>query len=100
MAFCYRKNGKIGRSLQRPQHIQHNPFIPGQLSGLGKALDELARAGITMKYDRIHKALGEGNFILVESEGQLGRKHTPFYELFRLENGKIAEHWGVIEFIS
>lgn len=81
-------------------YIQHNPQIPDRLSGLGKALSEMAKAGITMKYDQIHQVLGEGNFVLVVSEGQLGGKHSSFYDLFRVENGKIAEHWDVIEPIA
>ena len=57
----------------------------------------MAKAGITMKYDKIHKVLGEGNFVLVMSEGKFGGKHIAFYDLFRVENGKIAEHWDTIE---
>ena len=53
--------------------------------------------GMTMKYDRIHKVLGEGNFVLTVSEGTLGGRHTSFYDLFRVQNGKIAEHWDTIE---
>jgi len=78
-------------------YIQHNPQIGDGLSGLGKALGEWAKQGITMKYDTVHKVLGEGNFVLVASEGQLGGKHCSFYDLFRVENGKIAEHWDTIE---
>ena len=52
-----------------------------------------------MKYDQVHKVLGEGNFVLVASEGALGDQHTAFYDLFRVENGKIAEHWDTIEAI-
>jgi len=59
----------------------------------------MAKAGVTMKYDRVHRVLGEGNFVLVVSEGKLADKHTSFYDLFRLENGKIAEHWDTIETI-
>jgi len=81
-------------------YIQHNPLIPDQLSGLGKSLDEMAKAGITMKYDTIHQVFGEGNFVLVVSEGHLGGKHSSFYDLFRVENGKITEHWDVIEEIA
>lgn len=76
---------------------QHNPLIGDGLSGLGKALGEWAKQGITMKYDTIHKVLGEGNFVLVVSEGQLAGKHSSFYDLFRVENGKITEHWDTIE---
>ena len=66
---------------------------------MGKALTEWAKQGITMKYDTIHQVLGEGNFVLVVSEGHLAGKHNSFYDLFRVENGKIAEHWDTIELI-
>lgn len=88
---------KLTSYFNGDHYIQHNPQIPDQLSGLGKALEEMAKAGITMKYDKIHQVLGEGNFVLVVSEGQLGGKHSSFYDLFRVENGKIAEHWDTIE---
>lgn len=93
-------NGKMEKLtgyFDGDNYIQHNPLIPDQLSGLGKALSEWAKQGITMKYDNIHKVLGEGNFVLVVSEGHLAGKHNSFYDLFRVENGKIAEHWDVIE---
>jgi predicted SnoaL-like aldol condensation-catalyzing enzyme len=41
--------------------------------------------------------LGEGNFVLAVSEGQFLGKHVAFYDLFQIENGKIAEHWDTIE---
>ena len=81
-------------------YIHHNPIIADQLSGLGKALEAWAKQGITMKYDTIHKVLGEGNFVLVASEGKLAGKLSSFYDLLRVENGKIAEHWDVIEPIA
>lgn len=78
-------------------YIQHNPQVPDTVSGLFGALKTMAQHGITMKYDRIHKVLGDGNFVLVLSEGALGGKHSAFYDLFRIEAGKIAEHWDVVE---
>lgn len=94
------KMEKLGGYFNGDNYIQHNPQIADQLSGLGKALGEWAKQGITMKYDTIHKVLGEGNFVLVVSEGHLAGKLTSFYDLFRVENGKIAEHWDVIEPIA
>lgn len=88
---------KLAGYFDGDNYIQHNPLIADQLSGLGNALAEWAKQGITMKYDTIHKVLGEGNFVLVVSEGHLAGKHNSFYDLFRVENGKIAEHWDVIE---
>lgn len=91
------KMDKLAGYFNGDNYIQHNPLIPDNLSGLGKVLGEWAKQGITMKYDKIHKVLGEGNFVLVASEGRLAGKHNAFYDLFRVENEKIAEHWDVIE---
>lgn len=88
---------KLAGYFNGDNYIQHNPLISDQLSGLGKALEAWAKQGITMKYDTIHTVLGEGNFVLVVSEGHLAGKHSSFYDLFRVENGKIAEHWDTIE---
>src|SRR5262252_352184 len=40
--------------------------------------------------------LAEGNFVLVLSEGDLPSGPTALYDLFRVENGKIVEHWDVL----
>lgn len=91
------KMEKLPSYFDGDNYTQHNPNIPDQLSGLGKAIGEWAKQGVTMKYDTIHKVLGEGNFVLVVSEGHLAGKHNSFYDLFRVENGKIEEHWDTIE---
>ena len=91
---------KISAYFDGDNYIQHNPNIPDQLSGLGATLEALAKQGIFMKYDRIHTVLGEGNFVLAVSEGHFGEDHNSFYDLFRIENGKIAEHWDVVEKIA
>lgn len=91
------KMDKLAGYFDGDNYTQHNTMIGDGLSGLGKALGELAKQGITMKYDTIHMVLGEGNFVLVASEGTFGGKPTVFYDLFRVQNGKIAEHWDTIE---
>ncbi len=50
-----------------------------------------------MKFDTIHKDLGEGNFVLAISEGRFGGKHCSFYDLHRIENGKVVEHLDTVE---
>ena len=90
---------KLAGYFDGDNYIQHNPQVADGLSGLGKALEGMAAQGIFMKYDKIHHILGEGNFVLTVSEGSFAGKHTSFYDLFRVENGKIAEHWDVIETI-
>lgn len=91
------KMEKLAGYFDGDNYIQHNPQIPDKLSGLGAALEALGKQGIFLKYDKVHKVLGEGNFVLVVSEGHFGESYNAFYDLFRVENGKIAEHWDVIE---
>lgn len=88
---------KLASYYDGDNYVQHNPQIGDGLSGLGQALEAMARQGISMKYDTIHMVLGEGEFVLAVSEGHFGGKHVSFYDLFRVAHGKIAEHWDTIE---
>lgn len=81
-------------------YIQHNVSIADGLDGLGAALAAMAEQGIKMEYFTIHKILGCGNFVLAVSEGAFAGQPTSYYDLFRIENGKIAEHWDVMETIA
>ena len=81
-------------------YIQHNTGIADGLSGLGAALAALAEQGIQMIYTTVHQVLAQGNFMLAVSEGTFGGAPTSYYDLWRVENGKIAEHWDVMETIA
>lgn len=81
-------------------YIQHNTGIADGLSGLGTALASLAEQGIQMIYTTVHQVLAQGNFVLAVSEGTFGGTPTSYYDLWRVENGKIIEHWDVMETIS
>ncbi len=59
----------------------------------------MAQQGIAMVYTTNHIVLGEGNFVLSISEGEFAGQPTSYYDLFRIENGQIAEHWDVMETI-
>ena len=81
-------------------YIQHNPGIADGLSGLGAALEALAKENIQMIYTTVHQVLAQGNYVLAVSEGTFGGAPTSYYDLWRVENGKIAEHWDVMETIA
>ena len=81
-------------------YLQHNTGIADGLSGLGAALGALAEQGIEMIYTTVHQVLAQGNYVLAVSEGTFGGAPTSYYDLWRVENGKIAEHWDVMETIA
>lgn len=89
--------GKITEYISTEKYLQHNPAVPDGLGPLGEALAAMAKAGTPMVYTKNHMILGEGNFVLAVSEGQFLGKHSSFYDLFRIESGKIVEHWDTIE---
>lgn len=91
--------GEFDKILQyyHPDIIQHNPFIDNTVDGLIRGVQELQKQDISLQIEKIHRVLGEGNFVLVLSEGKFGGKHTAFFDLFRVENDKVVEHWDVLQ---
>ena len=79
------------------RYIQHNVAIADGVSGLGAALADMAKNGVSMIYDKVHMVLVCGDYALGVSEGTFGGKPTTYYDLWRVENGKIVEHWDVME---
>lgn len=88
--------GELIANYLAPEYIQHNPQVPNGLDGLLGALKGMAEAGIEMKYNKTHMTIAEGNFVFTASEGTFGGAPTAFYDLFRVESGKIIEHWDVV----
>ena len=91
---------KLTTYINPEKYIQHNPAVADGLDGFGAAMQYFAENGLVMEYTKLHKVLGQGNFVLSMSEGKFGKgEATAFYDLFRLEEGKIVEHWDVISTI-
>ena len=91
--------GKIAKYISADKYHQHNPAIKDKLSGIMEAVEALTAQNNMFKYKKIHKILGEGNFVLTVSEGEWSGKAQVFYELLRIEDGKMVEHWDVIQSI-
>lgn len=46
--------------------------------------------------ERACRVLAEGEFVFTQGEGSLRGCPQIFYDLFRVKNGKLAEHWDVV----
>jgi len=77
-------------------YIQHSPGVPSgtdQFTFLPEG---------TPLYSDVKFVYGSGNFVLAMSEGfpsSTGIK-TAYYDLMRVENSKIVEHWDVVQTIE
>ena len=88
---------KITEYISAENYAQHNPFIKDGLAGIVEAVEALTAQNNMFQYTEIHAVLGEGNFVLTISEGQWNGTTNAFYDLFRMEDGMIVEHWDVIQ---
>lgn len=87
----------ITKYISDEEYHQHNPKIKDGLSGIMEAVQYLTAQNNMFQYIKIHKVLGEGNFVLVISEGKWNNTNNVFYDLFRFKDGKAVEHWDVIQ---
>ncbi|WP_329141966.1 nuclear transport factor 2 family protein [Streptomyces sp. NBC_01456] len=76
-------------------YLQHNPEAADGLDGFGAAAAKWAEQGKNLVYRTVHKVVAEGDFVLLQSEGEFGVP-VVYWDLFRVADGKIVEHWDVI----
>ncbi|OZV68714.1 hypothetical protein CA834_08005 [Winogradskyella aurantia] len=88
---------KITDYISAETYHQHNPDIKDGLQGIVEAVEYLSSQNNMFQYTKIHKVLGQGNFVLTVSEGNWNNTNNVFYDLFRIDNDKIVEHWDVIQ---
>lgn len=88
---------KIPQYISTETYHQHNPGVADGIDGFGKAMAELQKAGLTMEYKKTYRIVAEGNLVFTHSEGIFAGRHVAFADLFRIDDGKIVEHWDVIQ---
>lgn len=94
-----RKIELLSKYFRGDELIQHNPDMGDGVQEFLSILEQWESEGKPQTYIKIHKILGEGNFVLVLSEGFFKGDYVAFYDLYRVEDDKIVEHWDVIETI-
>lgn len=96
----------IDRQLERLNEFlaadftQHNPNLVDGIEAVRTALGETFDGGHVVVYERLHRVLAEGNFVLAVSEGTRRGVHSAFYDLFRVADGTLVEHWDTIESVA
>jgi len=69
--------------------IEHDPESQ---DGSAAFVQNLQDRAIT--YRQVHHDIADGNFVFVMSEGAVGPTDVAHYDLFRVEDGLIVEHWN------
>ncbi len=81
-----------------PKYIQHNPGAPDGIEGF-KTFVNFLREKFPNSHSEIKKTFAEGDFVIlhVHAVREPGTRGRAIVDIFRLENGKIVEHWDVAQ---
>jgi predicted SnoaL-like aldol condensation-catalyzing enzyme len=81
-----------------PKYIQHNPGAPDGIEGFKSFLGFL-REKFPNSHSEIKKVFAEGDYVIlhVHAVREPGTRGRAIVDIFRLENGKIVEHWDVAQ---
>lgn len=95
-----RQFDKLAHYINDELYTEHSPNIGAGVASLESALSETTPTGsYKIQYNQCHRILAEGNFVLSVCEGFTNGIHTSFYDLFRISEEKLVEHWDTTESI-
>jgi predicted SnoaL-like aldol condensation-catalyzing enzyme len=86
---------RIEEFIDGAHYAQHASKIGDGIARLRDRIASVAKDGGRLNITSL-RYMADGNFVLVQSEGDLPSGPTALYDLFRIENGKIVEHWDVL----
>lgn len=80
------------------RYVQHNPEIADGLDGLLARLTHLKQAFPKLRVE-VKRLVAEGDYVSAQVHGirEPGQRGLAIMDIFRLDDGKLVEHWDVIQ---
>jgi predicted SnoaL-like aldol condensation-catalyzing enzyme len=93
-----KKDFESARKYMGDRYKQHNPLVADGPEGL-KAFIEFLKTNFPEARSEIKRVFADGHYVIlhVHSIRPPNMRGRAIIEIFRLENGKIDEHWDVIQ---
>jgi predicted SnoaL-like aldol condensation-catalyzing enzyme len=90
------KNFEAAAKFIGPRYVQHNPRAADGPEGL-KAFLGVLREKFPDYHSDIKRAFADGDYVIlhVHNVPTPGARGNAIVDIFKLENGKIVEHWDV-----
>ena len=99
-AAINRKDFEAASKFFGPRYVQHNPMAPDGIEGF-KAFLGFLREKFPQSRSEIKRVWAEGDYVIlhVHAVRTPGARGSAIVDVFKLENGKIVEHWDVLQVI-
>jgi predicted SnoaL-like aldol condensation-catalyzing enzyme len=83
-----------------PRYTQHNPGAADGLEGF-KGFLQFLREKFPNSHSEIKRVFADGDYVIlhVHAVREPGQRGSAIVDIFKLENGKIVEHWDVVQAI-
>lgn len=97
-AAINKKDFNAARKYMGDTYTQHNPTAADGHDGLRDWLADFARAYPRLRAE-IKRVIAEGDYVMLHVYGVNGPSPngTAVVDIFRLKDGKVVEHWDVIQ---
>ena len=93
-----KKDFDSARKYMGNRYKQHNPLVADGPEGL-KVFCEFLKTNFSEAHSEIKQVFADGDYVIlhVHSTRTPGTRGRAIIEIFRLEGGKIDEHWDTIQ---
>jgi predicted SnoaL-like aldol condensation-catalyzing enzyme len=78
------------------EFIQHNPTIADGPAGVKALVQMLASQGVPKQKIELKHVIAEGDVVVLHSRYEMAGAEWRFIDIYRVENGKLAEHWDAM----
>lgn len=82
--------------LMSKDFIQHNPTLPDGPEGVKAVVQMLASQGVPKQKVVFKHVAAEDDLVILHSRTEMAGKEWRFIDIYRIENGKLAEHWDAM----
>ena len=76
--------------------VQHNPTIADGPEGVKQLLGMLTSQGVPKQKIEFRHVVADGDIVILHSRYEMAGKEWRFIDIYRVENGKLAEHWDAM----
>ncbi|HEX7822606.1 MAG TPA: nuclear transport factor 2 family protein [Sphingobium sp.] len=77
-------------------YVQHNPLYPDGKEQIRAVIQSAIDSGVPINAE-VKRVAADGDLVWIHAKSFFFGKELATVEIFRVENGKIVEHWDVIQ---